>query len=60
MIAFEEICLADRPDLVVVVGDVNSTMAALVVAAKLVIPIAHVEAGLRAVTGRCRKRSTGS
>jgi UDP-N-acetylglucosamine 2-epimerase (non-hydrolysing) len=47
MIAFEEICLADRPDLVVVVGDVNSTMAASLVAAKLVIPIAHVEAGLR-------------
>ena len=47
MIAFEEICLADRPDLVVVVGDVNSTMAASLVAAKLLIPIAHVEAGLR-------------
>jgi UDP-N-acetylglucosamine 2-epimerase (non-hydrolysing) len=47
MIAFEAICLADRPDLVVVVGDVNSTMAASVVAAKLVIPIAHIEAGLR-------------
>ncbi len=47
MIAFEEICLQDRPDLVVVVGDVNSTMAASLVAAKLVIPIAHVEAGLR-------------
>src|SRR6185369_10525917 len=47
MIAFEEICLSDRPDLVVVVGDVNSTMAASLVAAKLVIPFAHVEAGLR-------------
>ena len=47
MMAFEEICLADRPDLVVVVGDVNSTLAASLVAAKLVIPIAHVEAGLR-------------
>ncbi|MGH9141407.1 MAG: non-hydrolyzing UDP-N-acetylglucosamine 2-epimerase [Vicinamibacterales bacterium] len=47
MMAFEEICLQGRPDLVVVVGDVNSTMAASLVAAKLVIPIAHVEAGLR-------------
>jgi len=47
MIAFEEICLAERPDLVVVVGDVNSTMAATIVAAKLLIPVAHVEAGLR-------------
>ena len=47
MVAFEEICLAERPDLVIVVGDVNSTMAASLVAAKLVIPIAHVEAGLR-------------
>jgi UDP-N-acetylglucosamine 2-epimerase (non-hydrolysing) len=47
MIGFEDVCLAERPDLVVVVGDVNSTMAATLVAAKLQIPVAHVEAGLR-------------
>jgi UDP-N-acetylglucosamine 2-epimerase (non-hydrolysing) len=47
MAAFEDVCLQDRPDLVVVVGDVNSTMAATLVAAKIQIPVAHVEAGLR-------------
>lgn len=47
MMAFEEVCLQVKPDLVVVVGDVNSTMAAAIVAAKLNIRIAHVEAGLR-------------
>jgi UDP-N-acetylglucosamine 2-epimerase (non-hydrolysing) len=47
MIEFEKVCLAERPDLVVVVGDVNSTVAASLVAAKLLIPVAHVEAGLR-------------
>ena len=47
MMKFEEVCLAERPNLVVVVGDVNSTMAASLVGAKLLIPVAHVEAGLR-------------
>ena len=47
MMALEPVFLAERPDLVLVVGDVNSTMAAALVAAKLNIRIAHVEAGLR-------------
>ncbi len=47
MMAFEEVCREHRPGLVIVVGDVNSTLAAALVAAKLHIPVAHVEAGLR-------------
>jgi UDP-N-acetylglucosamine 2-epimerase (non-hydrolysing) len=47
MVEFEKVCLREKPDLVVVVGDVNSTMACTIVAAKLLIPVAHVEAGLR-------------
>ncbi|GIV57692.1 MAG: UDP-N-acetyl glucosamine 2-epimerase [Rhodothermaceae bacterium] len=47
MVAFERIVLDERPDLVVVVGDVNSTLACSLVAAKCHVPVAHVEAGLR-------------
>ena len=47
MVAFEELCLANRPAAVLVVGDVNSTLACSISAKKLNIPVAHVEAGLR-------------
>jgi len=47
MVEFEKVCLEHKPDLVLVVGDVNSTMACTIVAAKLLVPVAHVEAGLR-------------
>ena len=47
MIACEEAWLAERPDLVVVVGDVDGTLAAAIAARKLRIPVAHLEAGLR-------------
>jgi UDP-N-acetylglucosamine 2-epimerase (non-hydrolysing) len=44
---FEPVVLEHRPSCVVVVGDVNSTMACTLVAAKLLVPVVHVEAGLR-------------
>lgn len=47
MVAFEELCVAERPAAVLVVGDVNSTLACSIVAKKLNIAVAHVEAGLR-------------
>ena len=47
MIEFEKIILSEKPDLVLVVGDVNSTLACSLVASKLNIKVAHVEAGLR-------------
>jgi UDP-N-acetylglucosamine 2-epimerase (non-hydrolysing) len=47
MIAYERIALADRPDWLIVVGDVNSTAACALVAAKLRFPAVHLEAGLR-------------
>jgi UDP-N-acetylglucosamine 2-epimerase (non-hydrolysing) len=47
MVGFEKVCLGLRPDIIMVVGDVNSTLAAALVGAKLGIKVAHVEAGLR-------------
>lgn len=47
MTAFEELCQVQKPDAVLVVGDVNSTLACSIVAKKLNIRVAHVEAGLR-------------
>jgi len=47
MIAFEEVVMNTKPDVIAVYGDTNSTVAAALVAAKLHIPLAHIEAGLR-------------
>lgn len=47
LIKIEQLILERRPDAVLVVGDVNSTLAATLAAVKLQVPVAHVEAGLR-------------
>jgi UDP-N-acetylglucosamine 2-epimerase (non-hydrolysing) len=47
MLAYEKVCARERPHWTVVVGDVNSTAACAMVAAKLWIPVIHLEAGLR-------------
>jgi len=47
MIEFEKVCLREKPDLILVYGDVNSTIAAALVAVKLQIKVGHVESGLR-------------
>jgi UDP-N-acetylglucosamine 2-epimerase (non-hydrolysing) len=52
MIKFEELVLTARPDIVLVYGDVNSTVAATLVCAKLGIHVSHVEAGLRSFDRR--------
>lgn len=47
MIEFEKILLKEKPDMVIVYGDTNTTLAGSIVTAKLKIPLAHVEAGIR-------------
>ena len=47
MLAFEPVMLEQQPDLVLVVGDVNSTLACTLVCAKIGVPMAHMEAWLR-------------
>ena len=47
MVEFEKVVNEEKPDLILVVGDVNSTVACMLVAIKMKIPLAHVEAGLR-------------
>ena len=52
MTGFEDLCIQNSPELVIVVGDVNSTVACSLVAKKLNIKVAHIEAGLRSFNKR--------
>ena len=56
---FEPVVDDAQPSCVVVVGDVNSTLACSLVCVKKAIPVVHVEAGYAASIARCRRKSTG-
>jgi UDP-N-acetylglucosamine 2-epimerase (non-hydrolysing) len=60
MVGLERLVMDLDPDILAVVGDVNSTMAAALVGAKARSRVAHVEAGFGVAIGRCLRKSTGS
>jgi uncharacterized protein (TIGR02677 family) len=57
MVEFEKVCIEQKPDMVLVVGDVNSTVACTLVAVKLGIKCVHVESGLRSFVAALRRRA---
>jgi UDP-N-acetylglucosamine 2-epimerase (non-hydrolysing) len=59
MTRLEPVLLDGKPDVVLVYGDVNSTVAAALVGAKLGVRVGHVEPGLRSSIAPCRRKSTG-
>jgi UDP-N-acetylglucosamine 2-epimerase (non-hydrolysing) len=60
MIEYEKVAMCERPDRIVVVGDVNSTAACAMVGTKLWISVIHLRRGCAAVTAVCRRKSIGS